>query len=387
MPFGKMFDRLKRELIPDSGTVYRELGIRSHSKGIFHKEPQTGNVLGDKSVFWVEPDCLIFNIVFAWEQAVAKTTQAERGLIASHRFPMYQAKKDVTDLDFALYFLKTKRGKMLLEDASPGGAGRNKTLSQGDLNKSLFPSPPYQEQRRIAAILGTWDKAIDNMQALIVAKRHHRQVLLQELLSGRRRFPGFNGKWKEVLVAEITSFHKQGYYTTDKYTVAGEYILLRGTDMHCPRIDHESSPRIHMSSEMYNAFKVEIGDFLVVRSGSIGGYGIVKHPIQAAFASYLIKFQFDPQKVLVDYFGLFYTSHLAKQQLKWITQGSTNVNINAENIKALTIPLPDLEEQKRMVEVLNALDAEIELLEEQRTDLTTQKRGLMQELLTGALRV
>ena len=54
---------------------------RSHGKGIFYKEPVTGAALGNKSVFWIEPDCFIVNIVFAWEQAIGKTTQSEVGMI------------------------------------------------------------------------------------------------------------------------------------------------------------------------------------------------------------------------------------------------------------------------------------------------------------------
>ena len=70
----------------DLETEYKQIGIRSHGKGIFYKEEVKGEELGNKSVFWIEPECFILNIVFAWEQAVAKTTDNEVGMIASHRF-------------------------------------------------------------------------------------------------------------------------------------------------------------------------------------------------------------------------------------------------------------------------------------------------------------
>ena len=73
---------------------YQQIGIRSHGKGIFHKEAVTGEELGNKTVFWVEKDCFIVNIVFAWEQAIARTTDAEVGMICSHRFPMYRSKNN-----------------------------------------------------------------------------------------------------------------------------------------------------------------------------------------------------------------------------------------------------------------------------------------------------
>ena len=109
--------------------------------------------MGNKSVFWIQPDCFVVNIVFAWEHAIAKTTQAEVGMIASHRFPMYKPKKGVLDLDFLLYYFKTARGKHLLGLASPGGAGRNKTLGQGEFAKLKIPVPSLAEQKRIVEVL------------------------------------------------------------------------------------------------------------------------------------------------------------------------------------------------------------------------------------------
>ncbi|WP_019488072.1 hypothetical protein [Kamptonema formosum] len=65
---------------------YKQIGIRSHGKGIFHKEAVTGRELGNKRVYWVHPNAFVVNIVFAWEQAVALTSSDENGFIASHRF-------------------------------------------------------------------------------------------------------------------------------------------------------------------------------------------------------------------------------------------------------------------------------------------------------------
>src|SRR5436305_6627305 len=97
------------DVSPDE--TYREIGVRSHGKGLFHKEPVLGKSLGDKRVYYVQPRCLVLNIVFAWEQAVAITTEKEAGMIASHRFPMYQPVGGAVDLRYLLQFFKSKRGK------------------------------------------------------------------------------------------------------------------------------------------------------------------------------------------------------------------------------------------------------------------------------------
>ncbi len=88
-----VLERVSIPVTPEQGVSYREIGIRSHGKGTFHKEAVTSVELGNKRVFQVVEDALVLNIVFAWEQAVAKTTTSEAGFIASHRFLSFCRRK------------------------------------------------------------------------------------------------------------------------------------------------------------------------------------------------------------------------------------------------------------------------------------------------------
>ncbi len=198
-----VLQRIRKKVDVKKDNIYQEIGIRSHAKGIFHKDKISGEALGNKSVFWVEEGCFVLNIVFAWEQAVAKTTEFERGMIASHRFPMYKSKNDKVDIDYILYFFKSKRGKHLLGLASPGGAGRNKTLGQKDFAELRIPLPSLKEQQKIAQILTTWDRAIEKLETLITAKEQLKKGLMQKLLSGEVRFEGFDGEWEEVRLGDV----------------------------------------------------------------------------------------------------------------------------------------------------------------------------------------
>jgi type I restriction enzyme S subunit len=162
--------------------VYQEIGIRSHGKGIFHKEPLRGESLGEKRVFWVEENAFVVNIVFGWEQAIAVTSAAERGMIASHRFPMYQAKKDVSDVNFIKYFFLTSNGKTLLGIASPGGAGRNKTLGQKDFeNLELLSPEKVEEQAKIAGCLSSINELIDSQFKKLNILKRRKKGLMQKL--------------------------------------------------------------------------------------------------------------------------------------------------------------------------------------------------------------
>jgi restriction endonuclease S subunit len=178
---------VRKSLVPKQAEMYQQIGIRSHTKGIFYKEKVSGAELGDKSVFWIEPDCFIVNIVFAWEHAIAKTTENEIGMIASHRFPMFKPKEGVMNLDYLLYFFKSLRGKHLLGLASPGGAGRNKTLGQSEFVKLQIPVPSIEEQTAIAQVLQAADKEIQLLKTKTEKLRGQKKGMMQVLLTGKKR--------------------------------------------------------------------------------------------------------------------------------------------------------------------------------------------------------
>ena len=162
-------------------TVYREIGIRSHGKGVFHKKPIIGKELGNKRVFWVHPNAFVVNIVFAWEHAVALTSETEKGFIASHRFPMFVPKSDRVDIKFFLLFFLSKRGKYLLELASPGGAGRNKTLGQNNFAELEVTFPCLEEQKKIRDFAQALDKKIELSAKQIELSQTFKKGLLQQM--------------------------------------------------------------------------------------------------------------------------------------------------------------------------------------------------------------
>ena len=88
------------------------------------------------------------------------------------------------------------------------------------------------------------------------------------------RFKGFTDDWEVRKVSEITKFHKQGFYTTEDYADDKKYYLLRGTDLTENKLILNDTPKINATEKDYQAFKAEIGDFLIVRSGTVGTYGI-----------------------------------------------------------------------------------------------------------------
>ncbi|MCC3354482.1 restriction endonuclease subunit S [Holdemanella biformis] len=161
----EVLQRISFPVTVDENKLYYQIGIRSHSKGIFYKEAEIGRQIGNKRIFWIEPNCLILNIVFAWEQAVAKTSEKEVGMVASHRFPMYKVLNN--SLDYIVDFFKTEKGKQLLQMASPGGAGRNKTLNQDFFLNSKIYLPSLNEQLKTSELIELIEDRIETQIKII----------------------------------------------------------------------------------------------------------------------------------------------------------------------------------------------------------------------------
>lgn len=183
----KVVNRVKNSFIPEQNEFYQQIGIRSHTKGLFYKEPVSGKELGKKSVFWIEPNCFVVNIVFAWEHAIAKTTANEIGMIASHRFPMFKPKKDLLDLDYLLNYFKSPKGKDLLGLASPGGAGRNKTLGQAEFLKLPILLPYTDEQKAISKVIEQANIELQKLEQQLILLQNQKKGLMQKLLTGEVR--------------------------------------------------------------------------------------------------------------------------------------------------------------------------------------------------------
>jgi type I restriction enzyme S subunit len=180
----KLSDVLKKASIPievETAETYREIGVRSHGKGIFHKEPISGSTIGEKRVFRVVENAFVVNIVFAWEQAVATTSKEEAGMIASHRFPMYVPKSEDCDVRFIKLAFLTPAGKHLLGVASPGGAGRNRTLGQAEFEKLEIVMPSKEEQTKIADAIDAVDDLITSQAEMCDALQAHKKGLMQQL--------------------------------------------------------------------------------------------------------------------------------------------------------------------------------------------------------------
>lgn len=383
---GECLERIERPVDVQADELYTQIGIRSHGKGLFHKEPVTGESLGNKAVYWIEPDCFVLNIVFAWEQAIGKTTQAEAGMIGSHRFPMYRPIDGEVDIDYLISYLLTKRGKDILEAASPGGAGRNRTLGQDRFMKSKIVLPSPDEQKKIAKILTTQDKVIELKEKRLAAKHRQKKYLMQQLLTGKKRLPGFDGEWSSIKIGDVCTINARNESIADQVVT---FLGMSDVSEDGKILNHKLIPYDDIGGG-FTPFKK--GDVLVAKITPCfeNGKGACTDDMQTEHGFGSTEFHVLRGKGMINSKYLFYhtQAELFRRKLEKEMIGSAGQKrVQADSILRYEFKLPALTEQNAIVNVLSTGDKGIELLQEDIEQEKQKKKALMQLLLTGIVRV
>ena len=154
LPMDRVAPLVRRPVEVHPEYSYPEIGVRSFGRGTFHKPVIDGATVGSKRLFLVRDGDLLFNIVFAWEGAVAVARAEDHGRVGSHRFLTSVPDRRVTTPSFLHFYFLTREGLDQLNEASPGGAGRNRTLGLKKLNAIRVPIPGLDRQRWFDRLLG-----------------------------------------------------------------------------------------------------------------------------------------------------------------------------------------------------------------------------------------
>lgn len=145
-PMSEVAPLVRRPVEINLDGTYPELGVRSFGKGTFHKPDLSGAEVGTKKLFRINAGDLLFNIVFAWEGAVAVAQPADEGRVGSHRFLSCVPAPETASVEFLRFYFSTREGLQKLGEASPGGAGRNRTLGLKKLEDLQVPVPSIERQ-------------------------------------------------------------------------------------------------------------------------------------------------------------------------------------------------------------------------------------------------
>lgn len=253
------------------------------------------------------------------------------------------------------------------------------TVPQVQWYKILLP--PLPEQEKIAEILGTWDEAIEKLSSLIEQKKLFKKGLMQKLLTGKVRLPGFTQPWKEVKLGNFCRTFSGGTPSVNNASFYdGNIPFIRSGEIHLT----STALFISESGLTNSAAKlVEKGDILFALYGATSGEVDISK-INGAINQAILCIK---PLSLNKYFLKDILEYKKQNILNKYLQGGQG-NLSAEIIKSLKIYIPsDISEQQAIANVLSTADDEINLLNQKLEALKEQKKGLMQQLLTGQVRV
>ena len=296
-------------------------------------------------------------------------------------------KQNVYDYNFAYNQLTHyKLNKLVFGSGQP-------LITSKQLKNIRIPVPPLAEQRKIAEVLGVWDKAIEKQARLIEKLALRKRALMQRLLSAKLRLPGFSEPWQKVKLGDIgDTYNGLSGKNKDDFEYGNAQFIPYINVFSNERIDTNNLGCVQIKpNEQQNT--VKYGDiFFTVSSETPDEVGmasvLLEHLNNTHLNSFCFGYRLNNFSTLNPFFAayLFRTEHF-RNYMSVLAQGSTRFNISKKEVMKLKIDLPTIEEQTAIAEVLTAADREIELAKEKLERLRRQKRGLMQQLLTGKKRI
>ena len=293
---------------------------------------------------------------------------------------------------FYKYFQWDEFQQKIIDDTQ-GGAMKN-LVGMDIFKKAPIVLPEMKEQTAIAEALSDIDSLIFSMQKLIEKKKAIKQGALQELLTGKKRLPGFNEEWEELNFAESAKLKArigwQGL-TTSEYLQSGYAYLITGTDFHNGRIKWETCHFVDEKRYKQDLnIQIKKHDILFTKDGTIGKVAYISNvqkPTTLNSGVFVIRpakeDSFDPNFVYHILNSFLFDNFLAK-----LSAGSTINHLYQKDFVDFTFKAPsELVEQQAIAQVLSDMDSEIDQLEKKLAKYQQIKQGMMQELLTGRIRL
>src|SRR5690606_14043051 len=268
--------------------------------------------------------------------------------------------------DYLFYNLDSRYNELRQMSTGDGGRGG---LNLKIINSLYIPLPPLSEQKRIAEVLSTWDKAIQLTEQLIRQKELRKKWLMQNLLTGKMRLKGFSGEWKEYRLKSICKISKGEQLNKIDLVKTGIY----------PSYSGGITP-----SGYTDKWNTNENTIIISEGGNSCGYvNYVTSKFWCGGHCYALL----NIKEIINRDFLFQALKHQEHKIMKLRVGSGLPNVQKKDLENYPIVIPSIEEQTAIAEVMQAAEKEIELRRAKEEKLKEQKKGLMQQFLTGKKRL
>lgn len=255
-------------------------------------------------------------------------------------------------------------------------------ISAKEYGKLPIPYPPIKEQQKIVEVLESWDKAIGLTKQLIEQKELQKKYLMQQLLTGRTRLKGFNGRWENAklgTILEEVSKRNTKLTITQVLSVTNNRGFVRPEEHFAKNVASENLSNykiINRGEFAYNPSRINVGSIAFLEAFEQG----VLSPMYVVFKCFPC--------IASTYFKHWIKTKEFNKRVSSAAQGSVRSTVDFSSLSTIKINYPtDLQEQQAIAGIISFADKEIYLLKQKLAKLEEQKKGLMQVLLTGKVRL
>ncbi|MGD9578367.1 MAG: restriction endonuclease subunit S [Syntrophorhabdus sp.] len=333
------------------------------------------------------------DILFAWAGTKgvsfgAKLWNGPKGVLNQHIFRVEPA----FDIDHKWLYLALLRVTQKVENMAHGFKATLLHVQKSDVTEQVLQVPPLPEQKKIAQILSTWDKAISTTEQLLASSQQQKKALMQQLLTGKKRLPGFSGEWEKHTLGEIGKTYTGLSGKTKEHFGKGKHYIPYMNVFSNSRIDVKKLDRVEIANGE-KQYKAQYGDiFFTTSSETPDEVGMSSVLLDEIEDTYLNSFCFgyrlnDFRTMLPQFAKHLLRSEDIRRHISALGQGATRYNLSKNQLMKLELQLPMAEEQNSIASVLDIADSEIHDLNRRIDCLRQEKKALMQQLLTGKKRV
>ncbi len=267
--------------------------------------------------------------------------------------------------------------------------GAQPSLSMTKIRKFRIILPPTRsEQTAIATALSDTDALIEGLEKLIAKKKAVKQGAMQQLLTGKKRLPGFSGKWEEIILKKMIQIPvTDGPHLTPQFLQNG-VPFLSVNNLNNNKIDYSDLRYISRKDheEFSKKCKPQKNDILLGKAASVGLVALVETDFEFNIWSPIALIRLNNEYIPKFIYYSFQTKATINQ-IKLLTNSSSQGNIGMGDIEKLNFLVPFREEQAAIAIIFSDMDTEIESLEKKRDKCVMIKQGMMQQLLTGKIRI
>ncbi len=299
------------------------------------------------------------------------------------------------DSRFVAYYLASEASQRLFKASMDVGAKAGMSLLT--IRKLRVAYPPRKEQTAIASALREVDALEENLDALLSKKRAIKQGVMQQLLTGRTRLPGFSGEWPTRRIGETGGFLRTANNPRSDLRAEGETRYIHYGDVHTHRASRLNCATANLpcvdARRAGGAAELRDGDLVIVdASEDLDGVGKSVEVVGTSGMSvvaglHTIAFRGEPRYWALGYKAYLQFTPAFRKALLRVASGISVYAISKAQIASVELPIPLVDEQRAIAEVLSDMDTEIEALERRKAKTQAIKEGMMQALLTGRVRL